>query len=82
MEYSPGTNIVFMWSGVTSIGRCQELCQENSQCEFWTLADKCYLKGAGADATRGVHDIASSITSGPKFCPGPGKATILNAIIS
>ena len=56
-------------SSVTDAVECQELCQDNDYCYYWTVSSTldCYLK---------THDALSSIyygdgyTSGPKNCSG------------
>ena len=42
---------------------CQTLCQNNNECNFWTLSNSCWLK-----TTDSGRQSKLGVTSGPKFC--------------
>ncbi len=60
---------------MTSVYKCQELCQQNADCHFFVYygPGSCDLKGSGADATRAYQStVKDNYISGPKYCPKTG----------
>ena len=53
--------------------KCEKLCQENSECKFWTFNPKnkiCYLQKKNVTNDK---DTCPECTRGPKFCINPWK---------
>ncbi|CBZ54549.1 hypothetical protein NCLIV_049780 [Neospora caninum Liverpool] len=66
-------------NSVASYVECQQLCEANMQCFYWTWVSQkknCYLKNQGALLGR-THDTATAgLISGPKTCTPRGSLEI------
>ena len=62
----PG-NDVESFKNMEDAAECQQLCQSNDECYYWTLNRyrKCFLKNANALSSLST---GSGFTSGPKIC--------------
>ena len=68
----PAMDIGLVQYTVWTAADCQILCQQNSECQYWTYQYPalCYLKrgksGVIARVTGAFHNFP--LTSGPKYC--------------
>ena len=62
-------NIIDEIKHVYDAAKCQQLCQEHSQCKFWTLkiGYKCWRQTENAPTVVGTCEFC---VRGPRFCSG------------